>query len=76
MKKLLGKGVVEWAFTLETRNSALAGAIDGRLTGKERERANQLLKELGPDRFELEFEKKFGKVVDTVENSRKFWNRR
>lgn len=29
LKKLLGKGVVEWAFTLETRNSALAGAIAG-----------------------------------------------
>lgn len=71
--ELLPREDVEWAFRQEARNAALAGLIDLHLRGKKRERASQLLKELGADEFEREYEKKFGEKVDTVERARRFW---
>jgi len=73
IKLLKDKDFVEFAFGEECRNTLLAGAIDGSLRGAKRERANELLKELGPDEFEMEYEKKVGKKVDTVKAARRFW---
>lgn len=63
---------VEYAFNDECRNAMLAGMID-RLPEDKRKIANSLLRLLGPDSFEVFFEKKFGKKVDTVKMCREFW---
>jgi len=69
------KEEIEEAFKEEYIPAFLAGTINRELRRKKREKDNELLRELGPDNFEIEYQKRFGKMINTAENARKFWGR-